>query len=174
MSQYPLANVHPDAKIGDNVTIEPFATVKGDVVIGDGSWIAGHASQFWTHGLSVADRDIHIGKKNYIGSAVRFAPGAAIGDENIVAFLRKCPSTGRRLICVTNFSPVSRATYRLGLPGPGCYREILNTDAACFAGGNRGNGGAIHAEPRPWHGRQWSAQVVLPPLATLWFEVPLA
>ena len=34
-----LAYVHPDAKIGGNVTIEPFAYVAGDVVIGDDCWI---------------------------------------------------------------------------------------------------------------------------------------
>lgn len=39
MSQYPLANVHPEAKIGSNVTISPFTTIEKDVVIGDGSWI---------------------------------------------------------------------------------------------------------------------------------------
>jgi UDP-N-acetylglucosamine acyltransferase len=39
MSRFPLANVHPDAKIGNNVTIEPFATVQADVVIDDGSWV---------------------------------------------------------------------------------------------------------------------------------------
>ena len=39
MSRFPLANVHPEAKIGNNVTIEPFATVQADVVIEDGSWI---------------------------------------------------------------------------------------------------------------------------------------
>ncbi|MBX2911969.1 MAG: acyl-ACP--UDP-N-acetylglucosamine O-acyltransferase [Cyclobacteriaceae bacterium] len=43
MSKYPLANVHPDAKIGNDVIIEPFATVKGDVVIGDGCWIGPNA-----------------------------------------------------------------------------------------------------------------------------------
>lgn len=35
----PLACVHPDARIGENVTIEPFAYVAADVVIGDGCWI---------------------------------------------------------------------------------------------------------------------------------------
>lgn len=40
----PLANVHPEAKIGQNVTIEPFATIEKDVVIGDGSWIGAYAS----------------------------------------------------------------------------------------------------------------------------------
>lgn len=43
MSKYPLANVHPDAKIGNNVVIEPFATVQGDVVIDDNSWVGPNA-----------------------------------------------------------------------------------------------------------------------------------
>ncbi len=38
-----LAYIHPEAKIGDNVTIEPFATVYKNVVIGDGTWIGPHA-----------------------------------------------------------------------------------------------------------------------------------
>lgn len=33
------ANIHPNAKIGDNVTIEPFSTIYGDVEIGEGTWI---------------------------------------------------------------------------------------------------------------------------------------
>jgi UDP-N-acetylglucosamine acyltransferase len=36
---YPLANVHPEARIGNHVIIEPFATVQKDVEIGDGTWI---------------------------------------------------------------------------------------------------------------------------------------
>jgi len=93
-------------------------------------------------------------------------------DENVIAFLRISPATGRRLLCVCNFSPVARTSYRLGLPGPGMYREILNTDASCYAGGNRGNGGGVFAEPTPVHSRAWSARLTLPPHATLWFEVP--
>jgi 1,4-alpha-glucan branching enzyme len=93
-------------------------------------------------------------------------------DENVLAFLRIAPSRGRRLLCVSNFSAVPRAGYRVGLPGPGRYLEILNTDAAVYGGGNLGNCGAVVAEPVPWHGRSWSARLVLPPLATLWFEVP--
>lgn len=44
MSQYPNANVHPEAKIGNNVIIEPFATVHKNVVIGDGTWIGPYAT----------------------------------------------------------------------------------------------------------------------------------
>jgi UDP-N-acetylglucosamine acyltransferase len=38
-----LASIHPEAKIGANVTVEPFAMIYGDVVIGDGCWIGPHA-----------------------------------------------------------------------------------------------------------------------------------
>lgn len=44
MSNYPLANVHPEAIIGANVTIEPFATVQKNVVIGDGTWIGPYST----------------------------------------------------------------------------------------------------------------------------------
>ncbi len=43
MAYHPLSNVHPEAKIGANVVIEPFATIAKDVVIGDNSWIAPNA-----------------------------------------------------------------------------------------------------------------------------------
>ena len=35
----PLASIHPDAQIGEGVTISPFVTIYGDVKIGDGTWI---------------------------------------------------------------------------------------------------------------------------------------
>jgi len=43
MSYHPLSNVHPEAKIGANVIIEPFATITKDVVIGDNTWIGPNA-----------------------------------------------------------------------------------------------------------------------------------
>jgi UDP-N-acetylglucosamine acyltransferase len=65
MSKYPLANVHPDAKIGNNVTIEPFATVQGDVVIGDGSWIGPNAI---------------IWDGSRLGKNVKVYPGASVSS----------------------------------------------------------------------------------------------
>lgn len=43
MSVSPLSNVHPDAKLGKNVVVEPFATITADVVIGDDTWIGPNA-----------------------------------------------------------------------------------------------------------------------------------
>ena len=40
----PLAYVHPDAKVADNVVIEPFVSIDQDVVIGEGSRIGSSAT----------------------------------------------------------------------------------------------------------------------------------
>jgi acetyltransferase-like isoleucine patch superfamily enzyme len=58
--------------------------VYGAIEIGDGTWIAGRESQFWTHGASVQDRDIRIGRQCYLGSAVRLAPGAGLADRVVL------------------------------------------------------------------------------------------
>jgi len=39
----PVANIHPDAKLGKDVTIEPFATIYEDVEVGEGTWIGPNA-----------------------------------------------------------------------------------------------------------------------------------
>lgn len=74
-------------KLGRECVIQHnhYFDVYGRFIVGDRSWIVGRGSQFWTHGLSVTDRDIIIGEGNCITSAVRFAPGASLGDENIVS-----------------------------------------------------------------------------------------
>ncbi len=66
------------------ITNHHFFDVAGRFVLGQGSWIAGRGSQFWTHGVNVADRNISIGRRCYIGSAVRFAPGGAVRDNVLV------------------------------------------------------------------------------------------
>lgn len=65
MSKYPLANIHPDAQIGNDVIIEPFATIKADVVIGDGCWI-GPNSIIWEGAR--------------LGKNVKVFPGASISS----------------------------------------------------------------------------------------------
>ncbi|MRX10986.1 hypothetical protein GJ697_24490 [Pseudoduganella sp. FT25W] len=58
--------------------------VLGEIRIGDGSWVAGFASQFLTHGAGTMNRDIAIGDQCFLGSAVRFAPGAGVGNRVVV------------------------------------------------------------------------------------------
>jgi len=72
--------------LGDRamVTSGHYFDAIGGVYVGESSWIAGTGSQFWTHGLGVQDRSVVIGRYSYIGSAVRFAPGARVGDLVVV------------------------------------------------------------------------------------------
>jgi UDP-N-acetylglucosamine acyltransferase len=39
-----LAFIHPDATLGKDVTVEPFAYIDGNVVIGDGTWVGPNAT----------------------------------------------------------------------------------------------------------------------------------
>jgi 1,4-alpha-glucan branching enzyme len=55
------------------------------------------------------------------------------------------------------------------VPKPGLYREVLNTDAEVYGGGNVGNMGGVHSDPIPWQGRDHSIQIELPPLAIVGF-----
>lgn len=61
-----------------------FLDAHGRITVGDGTWLAGRDSQFFTHGASARDRDIAIGAGSFVGSAVRFAPGSAVGDGCVV------------------------------------------------------------------------------------------
>jgi UDP-N-acetylglucosamine acyltransferase len=65
MSRFPHANVHPEAQIGNNVTIEPFATVQKDVVIEDDCWIGPNAI---------------IWDGSRLGKNVKVFPGASVSS----------------------------------------------------------------------------------------------
>ena len=95
---------------------------------------------------------------------------AASSPQNVIAFRRISPSTGKEIICVGNFSPVMREGHRLGLPRAGIYKQLLNTDHEKYCGGGFGVVKSIKAEKVPAHGLDYSAEITLPPLATMWFE----
>jgi 1,4-alpha-glucan branching enzyme len=88
--------------------------------------------------------------------------------SNVLSFLR-WGSDGTTLACIANFSGTDHAGYRIGLPRAGRWREVLNTDAALYAGNGAGNYGAVEATEQPWHGQPASAEIFLPHLSALWF-----
>ena len=90
--------------------------------------------------------------------------------NSIVAFLRKSPDPEEHILCVCNFTPVPRYDYRVGVPRGGYYREVLNTDASIYGGGNMGNGGGLHAQWNPSHGLPFSLSLTLPPLSVLFLK----
>jgi 1,4-alpha-glucan branching enzyme len=91
-------------------------------------------------------------------------------DNSVVSFLRK--SRDADIVAfVVNATPVVRYSYRLGVPKPGFYRELINTDAETYGGSNIGNLGGVQTEDVPWMGHEHSILINLPPLATLAFKL---
>ena len=88
-------------------------------------------------------------------------------EASVVAWVRGSPETGEFAVIVQNLTPMVRHGYRLGLPRVGRYDEVLNSDSEHYGGSNVGNLGGIHAEEVPFHGLPASAELSLPPLATL-------
>ncbi|WGE83985.1 1,4-alpha-glucan branching protein GlgB [Actinobacillus equuli] len=87
-------------------------------------------------------------------------------QQSVFAFERKAKD-GSSVIVVSNFTPIVRHNYRIGVAQDGIYKEILNSDAAYYAGSNVGNYGEILCEEEPSHGKPYSLSVSLPPLATI-------
>ncbi len=85
-------------------------------------------------------------------------------NANTVSFLRK-NAKGEFLVVVCNFSPVHREDYRIGVPVAGKYQAILNSDAAEFGGGDRGDKGLIDSEAIACHGQEQSISIDLPPMS---------
>ena len=92
--------------------------------------------------------------------------------QNVISFRRISPATGQEMVCVCNFSPLVLEDYRVGLPRAGNYKQLLNTDAEIYGGGDIGVVKSVKAEPVLSHGLDYSAEITLPPLATMWFQGP--
>jgi len=90
--------------------------------------------------------------------------------NSIIALLRKSNDGYEKIIVVYNFTPVPRVNYRLGVPEKGEYREVLNSDSSYYEGSNLGNIGKINAESIPHHGRPFSLNLILPPLAAVFLK----
>ncbi|MGH3903537.1 MAG: 1,4-alpha-glucan branching protein GlgB [Pseudonocardiaceae bacterium] len=89
-------------------------------------------------------------------------------EGNVLSFLR-WGADGSVLACVANFSGAPHEDYRIGLPRPGRWCEVLNTDSEIYGGSGVGNLGEVVATDEPRHGRRHSARVRLPPAGVLWF-----
>ncbi|MCG6157389.1 1,4-alpha-glucan branching protein GlgB [Rubinisphaera sp. ICM_H10] len=88
-------------------------------------------------------------------------------ENSTYAFCRMSKNVTETLVCIFNFTPVPREKYRVGVPLPGTYQEILNSDAHRYGGTDVGNAGKVVSTNTPMHGRKNSVEVVLPPLGML-------
>jgi 1,4-alpha-glucan branching enzyme len=91
-------------------------------------------------------------------------------DNSVISFGRQNADGSNPLVIILNLTPVPRENYRIGLPRAGKWREMLNSDAAIYGGGNKGNLGGVTAESVPCHNQQQSAGFYLPPMSALLFQ----
>jgi len=89
-------------------------------------------------------------------------------ENSVVGFARTSKDLSDVVACVLNLTPVPQPGYRIGLPRAGRWVEALNTDSTYYGGSDVGNFGGVEAEPIPWGGQPFSAQVTLPPLGAIW------
>jgi len=92
-------------------------------------------------------------------------------DQSVAAWLRFGGEGDPPVAVVCNFTPEPRGGYRIGLPAPGRWREIFNSDAVDYGGSGLGNLGGIDAVPLSAHGLPASAVITLPPLSALFFQL---
>ena len=90
-------------------------------------------------------------------------------DNSVLTFVRKAKN-GDFVVVVCSFTPEVRHGYRIGVPLPGVYREVFNSDRAAFGGSDVKNEGSIYAEITPWHERGQSLVLTLPPLGVIYLR----
>ncbi len=91
-------------------------------------------------------------------------------QQSVTAFLRRGEDPSQDILVVCNFTPVPRYGYRVGVPRGGFWKELLNSDAACYWGSGLGNAGGATAGDFASHGRPYSLCLTLPPLSVCFFK----
>ena len=92
-------------------------------------------------------------------------------QNSVLAYIRKGLKEKEHLIVVCNMTPVVHQTYRIGLPTKGKLTQIFNSDAVEYAGSGITNPKTIKIDKEPWNGREFSADIILPPLGICVFKI---
>jgi 1,4-alpha-glucan branching enzyme len=91
--------------------------------------------------------------------------------HSVVSFLRRDKLSDEFVVVVCNFTPQPHSHYRVGVPVHGFYTELFNSDSGKYGGSNMGNLGGKWADEWWFHGRPYSLDLCLPPLAVLVFKL---
>jgi 1,4-alpha-glucan branching enzyme len=137
-----------------------------------------HITGYWPHaGLKTFVRDLNRAYRNTPALHARDCEPEGFqwivsddAEQSVFAWLRLGGPDDAPVAVVSNFTPVPRGNYRIGLPHAGRWREILNSDAGVYGGSGLGNLGEVTGDPVPSHGFPASGGVLVPPLATIYLE----
>jgi len=90
-------------------------------------------------------------------------------EQSVISFMRRS-SRDELIVAVFNFTPVPRHNYQIGVPLPGRWLELLNSDAPIYGGSGQGNLGGVDAAPVGKHGHLHSLTLTLPPLGAIFLK----
>ncbi len=91
-------------------------------------------------------------------------------DHSVISLVRYANDPRDFLVLIFNFTPVPREGWRFGVPEPGRYNEVLNSDSTLYGGSNVGNLGGVNSEPVPANGFDQSILLTVPPLGALYLK----
>ncbi len=146
----------------------------------------------WNHNQSLdwhlLDVPLHKGIQHLVrdlNRAYLYHPSLAKGDirpeyfawcspddahNSVISFLRLSPNIEESFLIISNFTPLSRYPYRVGVPYEGYWKEYLNTNSSCYGGNDEGNFGGAYTQDHGVHNKPYSVVLNLPPLSTLVFK----
>ena len=90
-------------------------------------------------------------------------------DQSVFSFLRRDPTdpAAAPLVCIFNATPVPRDDYWVGVPEPGAYLKLLDSDASAYGGSGYAPADRMTADAHPTHGYPFRVRLTLPPLAAV-------
>ncbi len=90
-------------------------------------------------------------------------------DQSVVSFVRTSKDAKQKVYVVSNFTPVPRKHFRIGVDEACSLSLALNTDAGEFWGSNYEVVSKVDTQNTPWNDRPYSVEVTLPPLSTVFY-----
>ena len=91
--------------------------------------------------------------------------------DSLFVYLRMGKEGTKPALVVVNMTPATHQEYHVGVPFEGYYRECLNTDSEHYGGTGAGNYQGVNTQKDSYNGFPYSLSLVIPPLATLVFEL---
>src|SRR2546428_457248 len=91
-------------------------------------------------------------------------------QQSMLSFMRRSKGGDELIAAVFNFTPMPRHNYRVGVPRRGYWREIFNSDSQQYGGADFGNLGGNDAQNIAWQGKQYSLNLIVPPLGAVFFK----
>ena len=94
------------------------------------------------------------------------------GDDNansVISYIRK-DKGGNELICVCNFTNVTRQKYCIGVPEAGTYRVVFSSSLPEYGGRGESTVGSVKAKKNPMHGYGYSIELDIEGLSCMYIK----